>query len=110
MWVCGMVGGMKIKRHILLTCVLAGFSGVELVNSAVAGPNCTCRFAGQNFKTGDVMCIRGKLSRCEFVLNNTSWKTIAQTCPQVELGPNQSISPVLQTPTLMARLRTRLQF
>jgi len=66
--------------------------------------NCTCRFAGQNYKTGDIMCIRGKLSRCEFVLNNTSWKTIAETCPQASApGPRQS--PLSTTEVaIMARM------
>ena len=54
-----------------------------LVQPATAGPNCTCRFAGNNYKTGTIMCIRGKLSKCDFVLNNTAWKTISNTCPQV---------------------------
>ena len=92
---------MNILRISIAAGAIALLSG-----SAIAGPNCTCRFAGQNYKTGSVMCIRGKLAKCDFVLNNTSWKIIAQTCPQVK-------GPQLQTPhpkkavTLTARLRAR---
>ncbi len=69
--------------------------------------NCTCRFAGQNYKTGDIMCIRGKLSRCEFVLNNTSWKTVAETCPQAS-APGVQQSPLSNAEiTIMARMHSR---
>lgn len=70
-------------------CMVAMAALLWSSSTAVAGPNCTCRYAGQNFKTGAIMCIRGKLSRCDFVLNNTSWKVLADTCPQVK-APLQS--------------------
>ena len=94
---------MRFLQKLSVSVVLM----VVMSNAALAGPNCTCRFSGQNYKTGEIACIRGKLSRCEFVLNNTSWKTIAETCPQVTLPEN------LQTPkednqiTLMARMQKR---
>jgi len=78
-----------------------------MASASLAGPNCTCRFLSQNYKTGEIACIRGKLSRCEFVLNNTSWKTIAETCPQVNLPE------LMQTPvegfelTVLARMQNR---
>jgi len=69
--------------------------------------NCTCRFAGQNYKTGDIMCIRGKLSRCEFVLNNTSWKTIAETCPQASTPDLQQTPVDSAKVTTLARMQDR---
>ncbi len=85
-------------KHILITLVVLGISSA----AALGGPNCTCRFAGQNYKEGSIMCIRGKLSKCDFVLNNTSWKVIAETCPQVKAPISTPINK--QTPTLLARV------
>jgi len=99
------------KKYFISASLVFGILAFSNFSSAVlAGPNCTCRFAGQNFKTGAVLCIRGKLSRCEFVLNNTSWKTVAETCPQVK-GPDEHMKiQSLREPTLMARLKSRFQF
>ena len=55
---------------------LAGFATL-----ASAGPECKCRAEGQQYSQGQILCIRGKLSRCEMFLNNTSWKVIADICP-----------------------------
>ncbi len=55
---------------------LAGFAGL-----AVAGPECKCRADGQQYSQGQILCIRGKLQRCEMALNNSSWKVIADICP-----------------------------
>jgi hypothetical protein len=69
-------------------CFLIGlaFSCVALAaaSPATADPNCTCRYAGQNYALGEYACIRGRLARCEMVLNNTAWTFISEGCPQVE--------------------------
>ncbi len=57
-------------------------ASVLLAQAAHAGPNCKCRFNGTTYKLGEIACIRGKLSQCELNLNNTSWKTLADECPQ----------------------------
>ncbi|MDX1717888.1 MAG: hypothetical protein R3287_13345 [Anderseniella sp.] len=49
---------------------------------SLADPNCRCRLYGEYFDIGSVMCIRGKLRRCEMNQNNTSWKQIGDICPQ----------------------------
>ena len=67
---------------------LAGFSA-----SASAGPNCKCRANGQQFSQGQILCIRGKLSRCEMFINNPSWKVIADSCPQASLTKKLPRSP-----------------
>jgi len=88
-----------------LTLLMAAITGSMAF--AQSKGNCTCRYAGQNFKTGDIVCIRGKLSRCEFVLNNTSWKTVAEICPQASLpGLQQSLTSNKQV-TLMARMHSQ---
>ncbi len=100
---CGILGAMSIVRLFIATSGLIAI----MASASLAGPNCTCRFSGQNYKTGEIACIRGKLSRCEFVLNNTSWKTIAETCPQV------SLPEILQSPdvklelTVLAKMQNR---
>lgn len=87
-------------KRILATLMVLGISSVAVM----AGPNCTCRFAGQNYKEGSVLCIRGKLSKCDFVLNNTSWKIIADTCPQVKAPISTPVNK--QMLTLLARVAT----
>ena len=62
---------------------------------AAAGPGCKCRSAGQSYDLGAVVCIRGQLARCEMFLNNTSWKIIADSCPETRLLPGNSRHPVL---------------
>jgi len=47
--------------------------------------NCTCRANGHSYKQGQIICIRGKLAKCDMNLNNSSWKIIAPTCPEASL-------------------------
>ena len=68
---------------------LAGFSA-----SASAGPDCKCRANGQRYSIGQIMCIRGKLSRCEMFINNPSWKVIGDICPQASLTKKLPHSPL----------------
>ena len=75
---------------MLRNTFLAGFAFALMASSAFAGPNCTCRHQGHNYKIGEVACILGDLKRCEMQLNNTSWQTVTHGCPQVQL---QSIKP-----------------
>lgn len=53
--------------------------------TALAGPKCTCRFQGENYRIGEVACILGQLKQCEMALNNTSWRTLSDGCPQAHL-------------------------
>jgi len=96
-----------ITARTFLTNMVSGAAFLIITSNVVlAGPNCTCRYSGQNYKTGAIMCIRGKLSRCDFVLNNTSWKTIAETCPQV-MAPGQSPTSIGEIkPTVLARMKS----
>jgi hypothetical protein len=51
----------------------------------LAHKDCQCRANDKKYAQGDVLCLHGKLARCEMNLNNPSWKIIAQTCPQTNL-------------------------
>jgi hypothetical protein len=59
-----------------------------------AAHNCTCRANGVSYKQGQVICIRGKLAKCDMNLNNSSWKIIAPTCPEASL----KLSPAAPIP------------
>jgi hypothetical protein len=86
----------RFKTMILRICIFLS-ALVAWIAIAQAGPNCKCRFNGTMYKLGEIACIRGKLSMCELNLNNTSWKTVADVCPQVLLVPQKdpamSIAP-----------------
>ena len=74
--------------RLLAGALLAGLGLAAAAGAASAGPNCTCRAAdGQKFEQGHVMCIRGRLARCEMLLNNPTWKIIADSCPQADISP-----------------------
>jgi hypothetical protein len=78
--------GMAMRTSEIIAIALLLGLGLS-ADLADAGTNCTCRAAGQNFQQGQITCIRGKLARCEMFLNNASWKTIADICPQASLSP-----------------------
>jgi len=69
--------------HSCHCLIVAAVLWAAMATPAAADPDCKCRFAGERYGLGTVMCIRGKLARCEMYLNNSSWKTIADACPQV---------------------------
>jgi len=81
--------------------VLAGALSASLPIGASAGSGCKCRSAGQSYDLGAVICIRGQLARCEMFLNNTSWKFIAETCPETR-APWPSGTRPLPLPRLAA--------
>lgn len=45
---------------------------------------CRCRYRGQTYKLGDVLCMQTHLgtvlTRCELFLNNTSWMPTKEPC------------------------------
>ena len=45
---------------------------------------CTCRYAGEDMPEGSTVCIDlasgTYLARCEWVLNNTAWRKVADGC------------------------------
>src|SRR5262245_29931592 len=71
-----------IDSGIWRLLVLAGALSASFPIGASAGAGCKCRSAGQSYDLGAVICMRGQLARCEMFLNNTSWKIIAESCPE----------------------------
>lgn len=76
-----------MKRSVISAIALAGFLGIfVLPATALAAPDCTCRYDGGEVAEGQTACIKGPkgmtMARCEKVLNNTSWKMLNQPCPQ----------------------------
>jgi hypothetical protein len=51
----------------------------------VAHKDCRCRANDKEYSQGAVLCLFGKLARCEMNLNNSTWKIVAQTCPQAKV-------------------------
>jgi hypothetical protein len=56
---------------------------------------CQCRANGISYPQGQVLCLDGRLVRCEMNLNNSSWKTISQSCPQTRLNYSPIVSAQL---------------
>lgn len=66
---------------------------LTLLPSAVAGGEvkpaaCTCRAPGARYEVGQTACVLGKLQVCEMVQNVTSWRPVADACPNTELTPS----------------------
>jgi len=80
---------ISLKLGIWASLVVASLF-ILPINIANAGPNCTCRANGQDYNEGQIICIRlpsgAQLSRCERVLNNTSWKKMGDGCPSASLS------------------------
>jgi hypothetical protein len=69
----------------IATALLLGFASAAV--NAAEQHRCMCRANGQSYQQGQVLCIFNKLQRCEMLLNNSSWKVIADICPQASLAP-----------------------
>jgi hypothetical protein len=82
------------RLTVLLLC------SADLVSGAQAGQTCTCLAHGQKYEQGQILCIRGRLARCEMNLNNPSWKILADSCPETRLLPS--------APHLLARFTPSL--
>jgi hypothetical protein len=97
---------MLVSWHGVGTRFVA-LSILVLVSAAPAGadPNCTCRANGQIYELGQILCIRGKLAQCQMNLNNTSWQTIAETCPQTKLQSERYAIASLPSRSPLSRLR-----
>ena len=70
---------------MIRSITLAGLILAGMISAATAGPKCTCRYQNANYQIGEIACILGKLKQCEMTLNNTSWKTLSDGCPQAAL-------------------------
>lgn len=79
--------------------LFAGFtSGAILaatLATAIAAPDCTCRYKGLDIEEGQIICADlpgGKvLMECGRVLNNTAWKTIQKGCPLSQVDVSSTL-------------------
>ena len=71
--------------------ILALLLLLALASSALAGPECRCRYLGREFEHGALVCItldgRSKLARCDMLLNNSSWTFLKDGCPSALMTP-----------------------
>jgi hypothetical protein len=61
---------------------MASFIGGSAFAADRAHKNCYCRANNIQYEQGQVLCLMGKLARCEMNLNNPSWKIVAPICPE----------------------------
>ena len=71
---------------VILSALIGLAMPIILTTPVNAGPHCHCRTAKSELvKVGDYTCIKTneglREARCEFVLNNTSWKFTGKLCP-----------------------------
>lgn len=63
---------------------------------------CTCRYRGNDYQQGETACIRGRLARCDMVLNNTSWAMTEEICPAISQAPSGLSTFPASSPQLAA--------
>lgn len=74
--------------------------------SGARAHDCQCRFDGQKYDQGATVCMRGKIAECGMVLNNSSWKIVAEACPQVRAPESpQLFTSLVASPDMSARER-----
>jgi len=82
------MGLSSLSRCLTMTLLVAGL--VALSGMAQAGPECTCRFAGQSYQLKSCACITTpagpRVACCGMVLNNTSWTFTQKACPLAGLS------------------------
>ena len=83
----------------IIAIALAVFLGG--LTEAAAGPQCSCRYKGQDVPVGGQVCLKTpqgmRIATCGFELNNTSWKFSRRSCGQVAgdtspIGQSQSVA------------------
>jgi hypothetical protein len=95
-------------KYITLTVILL----TAVVPVYAAGPivDCECRAKGVVAFEGEVVCLSTpngpRLARCEKILNNTSWRFLAQNCRE-KITNN---SPATIQPVAFTRVLPRQRF
>jgi hypothetical protein len=81
---------MKTAVAIAIICMASA-----LAFPLGAEPRCSCVANGRDYELGETACLsvggRTFLAQCARVLNNTSWKKIADECPQASIRPSPAI-------------------
>lgn len=73
-----------------MAAALALAAGLSAASAQQASPgsnpgiDCTCRYKGQDYRLGQMVCLRSpagpQMARCGMVLNNTSWQFTGRFC------------------------------
>jgi hypothetical protein len=74
---------MRAVPSLSAAVMLAAFHGPAFAD-------CQCRADGRVFEQGQTVCLAypdgNKLVRCDMVLNNSSWKSVQDGCPEADAG------------------------
>ncbi|MBS8259263.1 hypothetical protein DYI23_03430 [Roseibium polysiphoniae] len=70
----------------------ATFGSLSLMaGSGANAADCTCRYLGQDYQVGELICLKSpsgkRVAVCGMMLNNTSWKITDAPCPTAQLTP-----------------------
>ena len=79
---------LVLNLSALASIVILAMGDAALAQDAAApgskSTNCTCRFEGNNYHLGDIVCLKSpqgpQLAQCGMVLNNTSWSFTGMGC------------------------------
>lgn len=86
--------------RMIASCVLAAAISVTWQYAALAAPVCLAN--GRAYQIGQVACLTvlgtEQLSRCELVLNNTSWEKIKDGCAETATPPQPQPAPETTNP------------
>lgn len=90
-----MVLPMEVSRmslhhvFVIAGALLSSIGGAAAQQTAAPtqhAPDCTCRVEGRSIAVGATACLRTaegpRVAECDMVLNNTSWRITARTCPE----------------------------
>jgi hypothetical protein len=58
--------------------------------STAGAHDCQCRYFGQSYAQGEIVCMHGKLAQCGMYLNNSSGRVWATYAPQAGAPDPQS--------------------
>jgi hypothetical protein len=74
-----------------------------------ASADCTCRGPGVVAQHGQTVCLKTatgyRLARCEMVLNNSSWKFLAEACPEASLPTERDLAATAAAPRPISLFR-----
>jgi hypothetical protein len=80
-----------------MRAILTGLASALLLGATVssAAADCACRAPGFIVQHGETVCLNTpsgpRLARCEKVLNNASWKFLAESCPEASRATERPV-------------------
>ena len=80
------------RSHVFALGLAAALAPTAVAAAQPYAP-CQCRYAGERFEIGTVMCLAmpggSTLARCDMEVNVTSWTVIRQGCVSASAAPTQ---------------------